>query len=246
MSYVKFKVKTEKLNVRAVPSRAGKIVQRLKKGQIINVVSGSLKVVDGVKWYKAKIGNHHYWINAKLVSRTKESYRSLVLKKAKMIYGLVIKLGCKHKGGAKTLDQMKSKKITTCASSVSIALQEAGVLKKGKLVSHTRRVGSSVAVKKKNTIGKAISGTSHLIDGTYKIIKIGKRYKNMPAKYKKPGNVLVYDSNIAIIRDKDSMYSCNDGRSQKDGQGHYKHNIVNSNGNNYCTQSPVLYVIQIL
>ena len=100
MSYVKFKVKSEKLNVRAVPSRAGKIVQRLKKGQIINVVSGSLKVVDGVKWYKAKIGNHHYWINAKLVSRTKESYRSLVLKKAKMVYGLVIKLGCKHKGGA--------------------------------------------------------------------------------------------------------------------------------------------------
>lgn len=244
MSYIKFRVNTETLNARSKPSINAKAVKQLKNGQIINVVRGSAKVVKGLKWVKTKIGEKYYWVCRKYLKRITPMYRDLVAKKAKMVYSTIIKLGCRHKGGAKTLSQIKTRKITTCATSVSVALQEAGVLKKGTLVSHTRKVGSSVAVKKKNTIGKAISGVKNLKDGTYKIVRIGKRYKDMPTKYKKPGNVLVYDSNIAIIKDADSIYSCNDGGSQKR-NGKYVNNIVSSHGKNYCTQSPVLYVINI-
>ena len=212
MSYLTYKAK-KTLNARVKPSRKSKVARKVSQGTIIQVIKGKAKIVDGVKWYKAK-----------------------------MVYELIIKLGCKHKGGAKTLSQIKQKRITTCATSVSVALQEAGVLRKGKLISHTKRVGSSVAVRRKNTIGKAISGTSNLIEGTYKIVKVGKRYKHMPAKYKKPGNVLVYDSNIAIIKNANSIYSCNNANSQKNRSGRYIHNVVKSG---YCFTSPILYVIEI-
>ncbi len=241
MSYLTYKVK-KTLNARVKPSRKSKVARKVSQGTIIQVIKGKAKIVDGVKWYKAKIDGKHYWVNAKLLTSTIPDFRKLVSQKAKMVYELIIKLGCKHKGGAKTLSQIKQKRITTCATSVSVALQEAGVLRKGKLISHTKRVGSSVAVRRKNTIGKAISGTSNLIEGTYKIVKVGKRYKHMPAKYKKPGNVLIYDSNIAIIKNANSIYSCNNANSQKNRSGRYIHNVVKSG---YCFTSPILYVIEI-
>lgn len=241
MSYLSYKAK-KTLNARTKPSRKGKIARKVSQGTIIDIIRGKGRVVDGVKWYKAKIDGKYYWVNAKLLTRITPDFRKLVLQEAKMVYGLIIELGCKHQGGAKTLSQIKQKKITTCATSVSVALQEAGVLRSGKLISHTRKVGSSVAVKRKNTINKAISGTSNLIEGTYKIVKVGKSYKNTPAKYKTPGNVLVYDSNIAIIRDASSIYSCNNAASQKNKNGRYVHDIVKSG---YCFTSPILYIIEI-
>lgn len=242
MSLIKFKVTANALNARSKPSTNAKVVFTLKLGQIVNVVRGKSKVVNGTKWYKIKLNSKYCWASAKYLKRITPKYRALVLQKAKQVYKTIIDVGCKHAGGAKTLNQIKTKKVTTCATAVSVSLQEAGVLRKGTLVSHTKRVGSSKAIKKKNTISKAISGTNNLISGTYKIVKIGKTFGHMPAKYKKPGNVLVYDSNIAIIRDPHSMYSCNDGASQKDKHGRYKSDITRSG---YNFTSPVLYCIVI-
>lgn len=242
MSYLTYKAK-KTLNARVKPSRKGKVARKVNQGTIIQVIKGKVKIVDGVKWYRAKIDGKKYWVNAKLLTPMAPNFRKIVSQKAKIVYELIIKLGCKHHGGAKTLSQIKQKRVTTCATSVSVTLQEAGVLRQGKLLSHTRKVGSSVAVKRKNTISKAISETSNLISGTYRIVKIGKTFRHMPAKYKKPGNVLVYDSNIAIIRDSQSMYSCNDGKSQKDKHGRYRSNITRSG---YNFTSPVLYCIVIL
>ena len=241
MATIKFKVIPESLNARVKPSIKAKVGVVLKQGQVINVVRGSAKVAEGIKWYKAVINKKNYWVSGKYLQRITPRYRTLVAEKAKMVYAEVIKLGCKHTGGAKTFEQMKAKKITTCETSVSVSLQLAGVLKKGTIVGHTKKVGSSAAKKKKNKISKAIRGTKNLIPGTYKIVKIGKVYKKMPAKYKKPGNVLVYDSNIAIIRDANSVYSTNNGASQKK-NGKYINDIAKSG---YNFTSPVLYCINI-
>ena len=241
MALVKYKVTTNELNVRNKPSTSGKIVTTIKLGTIVDVVRGKSKVVDGVKWFKIKLNTQYRWACAKYMKRVSPRYRSLVLQKAKLVYKTILELGCRHASGAKSFSQIKTKKVTTCASAVSAALQEAGVLRRGTLVSHTKAVGSSKAISKKNTIAKAISGTKNLIPGTYKIIKIGKTYKNMSARYKKPGNVLVYDSNIAIIRDADSVYSCNKGGSQLR-NGRYVSNVAKTG---YNFTSPVLYVIFI-
>ena len=241
MAAIKFKVNADLLNARSNPSLKSKVVMVLKRDQIINVVRGSEKVSEKRKWYKAKAKGKTFWVSAKYLKRITPKYRTLVLQKAKMVYGLVVKLGCRHQGGAKTLAQIKSKKVTTCETSVSVTLQEAGVLKKGTIVGHTKGIGSSVAVKRKNTIAKAIDGYENLIPGTYKIVKIGKIFKKMPAKYKKPGNVLVYDSNIAIIRDAKSVYSTNNSASQKK-NGKYVNDVAKSG---YNFNSPILYAILI-
>lgn len=241
MSAIKYKVKVECLNARLKPSLKGKVGLELKKDQIINVVRGSGKIVEGIRWVKMVANKKYYWVSAKYLKRLTPRYRTIVVDKAKIVYAEVVKLGCRHKGGAKTFDQIKQKRITTCETSVSASLQLAGVLKKGTIVGHTKRVGSSVAKKKKNTIEKAIKGYTNLIPGTYKIIKIGKTFNKMPAKYKKPGNVLVYDSNIAIIRDSKSVYSTNNGSSQLK-NGRYVNDVAKSG---YNFTSPVLYLIYI-
>ena len=242
MALVKYKVTADKLNVRTRPSTESKVITTLKQGTLVDVVRGKSKVVKGTKWFKIKLNSKYCWACAKYMKRVSPRYRTLVLQKAKLVYQTIIDYGCKHANGAKTLSQIKTKKVTTCATAVSVALQEAGVLRKGTIISHTKAVGGSNALKKKNTIKKAISGTKNLIPGTYKIVKVGKVYKNMSGLYKKPGNVLVYDSNIAIIRDLDSMYSCNNGKSQINSQGRYKSNISKSG---YNFTSPILYCIFI-
>lgn len=242
MALIKYKVTASELNVRVKPSTESKVVTTLKLGTLVDVVRGKSKAVKGTKWFKIKLDSKYCWICSKYVKRITPRYRSLVAQKAKLVYQTIINVGCKHKSGAKTLAQIKSKKVTTCATAVSVSLQEAGVLKKGTIIGHTKRMGSSVGLKKKNTIDKAITGYKNLIPNTYKIVKIGKTFNKMPLKYKKAGNVLVYDSNIAIIRDAHSVYSTNNGASQKNKQGKYINDIAKSG---YNFTSPILYVIVI-
>lgn len=242
IEYLKYKViNVDALNARKKPSLKGEVFSILKKNQVVNVVKNASKTADGITWYKIRFNNTDCWVSSKYLKRITPNYRKLVIEKAKIVYETVVKLGCQHKSGAKTLIQIQNKKITTCATSVSAVLQEAGILPKGKLISHTKAVGSSVAVKKKNTIAKAISGTSSLKAGTYKIIKMGKKFKNIPAKYRVAGTVLVYDSNIGIVKDSNSIYSTNNGASQKK-NGKYINDVAKSG---YCFTSPVLYVILI-
>lgn len=240
MDYIKYKVvNTESLTVRKKPSLKGEVFSYLSKGQKVNGVRGKYKKKDGVTWRQIILKNTPVWVSQKYLQRITPNYRKLVLEKAKLVYQTIIKVGAKHESGAHSLDEIKSKKKTTCATAVSAALQEAGVLRKGKILSHTSAVGSSSAVKKKNTKKKAISGYKHLKEGTFKCYKIGKTWKNVPKKYKKPGAVAIYDSNIAIYAG-DFFYTANNGSSQKDGKGRYKKNTAKSG---YCYNSPVLYII---
>lgn len=238
--YIKYRVNASALRVRKQPSVKSEFVGYVKKGDIINAVYGSGVTADGYRWYKIKYKGGYYWLSNKyLVKVNTKNYRQLVVEKAKLVYGIVVKYKCKHKSGAKTLEQIKSKRVTTCATSVSVALQEAGVLRKGKLISHTKKVGSSVAVKRKNTIKKAISGYGNLIKGRYNTYRIGKTWKNVPKKYKVAGAVVVYDSNIAIYGG-GFFYTANNGSSQKDKNKRYKKVTAKSG---YCYSSPVLYII---
>ena len=238
MKFVKFKVTAESLAVRKKPSLKGEVFSYVKKGETLNAINGKIKVVDGVKWRQILLKNTKCWVSTKYLKRFSTNYRKRVVDNAKIVYSTIVKVGAKHEGGAKSLDGIKKKKKTTCATSVSAVLQESKMMPKGKLISHTKAVGSSKAVKKKNTKGKAISGLGNLKSGTYAIHKVGKSWKHVPAKYKVPGAVVVYDSNIAIYMG-DYFYSANNGSSQKK-HGKYV-NVKAKSG--YCYSSPALYII---
>ena len=161
---------------------------------------------------------------------------------AKVVYKKVLDLKCKHRGGASSWNQMVKKHVTTCASSVSISLQQAGVLRKGKLVSHTARCGAngSKLMKRKNTLSKAVTGKDNLIKGTFQLYRVGKLYKDLDASLKRAGVVYVYDSNIAISAGNKKIYTCNNGSSQLDSQKRYIRNIASSG---YCFTHTIIYVI---
>lgn len=237
MRLLKYKViEANALTVRKSPSKNGAIAFYLKKNDIISIVEGWNKTVDSIKWYKMKKGNDYYYVSSKYLERITPNFRELMANAAKDVYNAVIKYQCKHQSGAKNFEQLKKQKRTTCAVSVSCAAQIAGILKKDKILSHTKAVGSSKA-KRKNTEAKAVSGYKNLEKGTYDKYKIMKKFKDAPDKIKKPGAIFVYDSNIAVYKGDGVIYSTNNGGSQKK-NGKYVKDTAKSG---YCFTSPILF-----
>lgn len=174
---------------------------------------------------------------AKKTEQKKVDYLALSAKHMPIVYDRIVKIHCKHKSGATSFEDICKKKITTCSTSVSAVLQQAGILKKGKKIGHTKKDGHGGSTK--TTYKKAIYGTEYLIPGTYDIVKIGKKYDEMSSKYKKPGIVYVQDSNICMCAGNGYIYSTNQGTIQYK-HGHYVKDKVKSG---YPFTSKILYAI---
>ena len=236
--YIKYKViDAESLCYRAKPTLKGKVVGYLHEGDKITVLKGWSKVADGVTWFKLKSNSSHYYVSAKYLKRVTPNYRNRVYKNATEIYGEIVRLRCRHDFGALNLSSLKKKKIVTCATAVSIVLQESGMMSEGQVINHTKSV--TYPLKKKITVPQTITGMSHIRKGTYTIKRVGKHFSSLPAKYKKKGAIYVYDSNMGIYAGDNAIYSCNNGASQlKDGR-YIKDKMVNG----YCFTNPIIYVI---
>jgi hypothetical protein len=194
-------------------------------------------VNESTGYGQLKSGAGYLYLAGLAVSQMSTDYLDAAAQWAPVVYDKVVELGCAHKSGAKSYEDIVSKKITTCSTSVSSVLQKAGVLSSGKLVSHTTKDGDGGSTK--TTITKAISGAGNLVSGTCDIVKIGKTYPNMDSKYKKPGIVYVQDSNICMCAGDGFIYSTNEGTVQyKD--GHYVKDKVSSG---YPFTSKILYAI---
>ena len=232
MSTIKYQVvHCKALRIRSAPSKKAKTIAYLQEGEYVNCIRGESKRAEGIVWYKCNKG----YLSSKYLKRITPNYLKRVSSYSDLVYNEIVKLGCNHKGGANSYNEIKSKKVTTCASAVSAVLQLAGVLKKDTLINHTPKSDG----KNKTTISKAISGVDNLISDTYIIVRVNTLYKDLQSAYKKKGVVLVYDSNIAIIADDGYIYSCNNGSSQlKDGKY-----IKNKMKLGYCFTSKILYVI---
>lgn len=193
------------------------------------VKNGYGKLKSGAGWIKL--------IGLEVCSVSEPSHLELAAKWMPIVYNKIVELGCKHKSGATTYEEIISKKITTCSTSVSAVLQKAGVLPNGKKVSHTTKDGDGGSTK--NSIAKAISGYKNLIEGTCDIVKIGTTYAKMSSAYKKAGVVLVQDSNICMVAGDGSIYSTNEGTIQ------YKNNryVKNKVTSGYPFTSKILYAI---
>ncbi len=230
MTYIKYQVvNCNSLTIRKSPSKESKAVGYFHKDDIINVIKEKSKQSGGILWQKCDKG----YVSNNYLKRITPNYLKRVTKNAELVYNKIVEMGCKHKGGAYSYDDIKRKKITNCASAVSAVLQESGVLKANKLIDHTPKS------KIKLTLSQSVTGTKNLINGTYRIVKVNCLYKKLPSKYNKSGIVYVYDSNIAINAGGGYIYSCNNGPSQLKA-GRYIKNKMNSG---YCFTSKILYAI---
>lgn len=172
----------------------------------------------------------------------KVDYLSLAAKGADVVYEKVIALGCKHKSGIKTYGEMSVKKAVSCASSASIAYQLASILPVGKGVNHTKAVGGSdwYIKSKKPNIQSAMLGAETLPEDRVTLKWIGKRFAELPAKYRKKGVMYIQDSNVCICAGGGAIYSCNNAKSQLNGKGQYIKDKVTVG---YPFTSPILVVV---
>lgn len=230
------------LNIRQGASIESKIIDTVKNGDILQVVTPNAVVeITDIKriWHKVKYNNQYGYVNA---SYTKvKDYLSIVANNSKKVYNKIIDVGCIHKSGAKTYSEMITKKIATCGTFVSIVLQLSGLIPNKKIISHTIKNGNeSNCINKKNTVSKAILNSDNLINGTCSIIKIGKTYSKMNDKYKKEGITYVYNSSICINAGNDSIYALLNANYQKKNN---KYTKIKLKGNYYPFSHKILYAI---
>ena len=164
------------------------------------------------------------------------NYLARTAKNAKRIYRKIETLGCRHVSGVHTYEQMVKRRHATCTTGASLALQAAGVLDKGKWVTHTD-AGSER--RKLRNPDKAIRRRKDLKKGTYTLYKANCRYSRLPDKYKQAGMVYIQDSNICVSAGNGYIYSCNQS-SRQYRHGHYFNTKVKSG---YTHHHKILYVI---
>lgn len=174
---------------------------------------------------------------------TKTDYLTAAARAADKVYAKIVELHCVHKSGANTWAKLLSKKRTTCAASGSITYQLAGILPTGKTVNHRKAVGGSDAniLRKKSTISKAMKGAANVPGDKASVIWVGKKYADLPAKYRKKGVMYIQDSNVCVCAGGGAIYSCNNSKGyQVNAKGQYVKDKITSG---YAFKSPILVVI---
>lgn len=202
---------TSGANIRTHPScEKGKIIKFLPYGTEITVISDwtAINTAGGEStiYLPMLFSNDICYISAKLVGK-KSTRLEISAASAKNAYETIERIQAKHGSGAKTLDEIVAKKITSCSSSASIPLQDAGCLPVGMLISHTTSDGQYGATKK--TIESSIKGYKNLIDGTYQTYSVHRRFKDLPENLKAAGMVYIQDSNICVSAGNGEIFSCN-------------------------------------
>lgn len=149
---------------------------------------------------------------------------STVADTATLVYNEVMKNDCVHFKGTATLKEMISDRAVDNDSAVSITLQEAGILDKGKLLQHTTALGKRGAKEYKiGDIDKIVTGTEALIDGTYDfVLTKGEKFFQLPKEYRQKGMVYFYDDSMAISAGKDGIYTLVEPLFHSWIGGHYK------------------------
>ena len=229
-------------NLRDLPSStAGKIVAHLPQGSLVQVCE-DWTAVNGVgsitKYLCIKHEGKWLWCVSSLlvVGKPHINHLELAADAVGTVYGTIYDLGCRHASGAKSLDDIKRLRVTTCSSAASAVLQAAGCLPVGKTVSHTAADGKSGATK--NSVAKSIKGVENLIPDTCEVVRVNCVYGKLPAKHKAAGMVYVQDSNICVSGGNGVIYSCN----QTGGRYGKGYSAVKRTGG-YPFEKPILYVI---
>ena len=168
----------------------------------------------------------------------KPNYLNRTAVSAKKVYGKIVSLHCHHSGGTRSYSQLLKRKKITCGTGVSVALQEAGLLKSGDVITHTQG-GSGNGRHKLKSVSKALKNQGRLKKGTYTIYKAGCKYSKLPEKYKAAGMVYVQDSNICISAGDGYIYTTNES-SRQYRHGQYFKTRMNAG---YTHSHDILFVI---
>lgn len=166
------------------------------------------------------------------ITTKKVNYLTRAADAAKKVYPLSI--GKVHSGSdagkVVSLSSLKKHHSLSCNRMMSITLQEAGLLEKGQIVSHTKKA------KGKKTIADAVKNVKALKH--CKVIWVNKRYKDLPAEYKKAGVAYIQNSNACISAGGGRIWSCNRSKGYR-----YRSKTDYYRSSGYPFSSKILVVI---
>ena len=166
------------------------------------------------------------------ITTKKVNYLTRAADAAKKVYPLSI--GKVHSGSdagkVVSLSSLKKHHSLSCNRMMSITLQEAGLLEKGQIVSHTKKS------KGKKTISDAMKNVKALKH--CKVIWVNKRYKDLPAEYKKAGVAYIQNSNACISAGGGKIWSCNRSKGYR-----YRSKTDYYRSSGYPFSSKILVVI---
>ena len=166
------------------------------------------------------------------VQQPRVDYLARVAEQAKRVYPLCV--GKVHSGAdvgkVNSLESLKAHKALSCNRMVSIVLQEAGLLDKGVVVSHTAKASG------KKKITDAVKNTAKLKH--CKVYWVNKRFGDLPEDWKRAGCVYFQNSNACISAGNGKIWSCNRSKGYRyRGRGDY----LRTEG--YPFTSPILVVV---
>ena len=144
-----------------------------------------------------------------LLTNCDEDYLKNVQNWVDKVYQTIYNIGCTQvTPHPNSFEDMLKKKTISCGWSISITYQQAGLIQKGKKVSHTPACGihnDNEGLKKyydvpdlKKSLHLTVTHPEHLKKGSCDFVKVMKRYKELPIYLRQKGIVYVQNSNICI------------------------------------------------
>ena len=155
-----------------------------------------------------------------LLTNCDEDYLKNVQNWVDKVYQTIYNIGCSHvKPHPNSYETMIKMKTINCCWSVSITYQQAGLIEKGKKIGHTPACGihnDMEALKKyydvpdlKKSLHLTMYNSHNLKKGSCDLIKVMKKYKELPIWLRQKGVIYVQNSNICISAGNKKIYSCN-------------------------------------
>ena len=169
---------------------------------------------------KSKIFSLFIILSLFLLTNSSEDYLKNVQNWVDKVYQTIYNIGCTQvTPHPNSFEDMLKKKTISCGWSISITYQQAGLIQKGKKVSHTPACGihnDMEGLKKyydvpdlKKSLHLTMTNSHHLKKGSCDLIKVMKKYKELPIWLRQKGVIYVQNSNICISAGNKKVYSCN-------------------------------------
>ena len=198
---------------------------------------------------KSKLFSSFIILSLFLLISASEDYLKNVQDWVDKVYQTIYDIECIHtKPYPNSYESMIKMKRINCCWSTSITYQQAGLIKKGKSVCHTPSINDKESIQKhydvpdlKKSLQLTMINAQNLKKGSCDLIKVMKKYKELPIWLRQKGVIYLQDSNICIAAGNKKIYSCNLSGQQ---YGRGKHQVLRKDKNGgYPFTSLILWAV---
>ena len=194
MSTTKYRVvDCDSLNLHSSPGSANLVVAQVQAGAILAVIDGVLEVAEDVLWSCVSFNGNELWCEKQYLLNWSRPHR--IVRAARIYSNYMLENNWHYRHGdlepsISWAETKNTTKVSNAAYFVSWCAQNAGVIKKGTMISHTKKGV------RPSTFSRVVSGSENIVHGKT-IFPINASV----AEYQENlqfGDIIVHDSSIGI------------------------------------------------